>query len=170
MAAADRTPEAHEPPGDEASLQRALELAYGFLAKRDRTVSETRARLESAGVDPATAEEAIATLAEQGYLDDARYARRFAEDRRHLDGWGSARIQQRLRQLGVPREVIEAAVSRPPEAELEGALQVLSRRFPAGRCDRQERDRALGVLLRRGYDFELACDALRAHTRGGRAA
>ena len=34
---------------------------------------------------------------EQGYLDDARYAQRFAEDRRTLDAWGAERIERRLR-------------------------------------------------------------------------
>jgi hypothetical protein len=34
---------------------------------------------------------------------------------------------------------------------------------PAG--DRRERERALGVLLRKGYDTDLALEAITAHTR-----
>lgn len=171
MAPAERSLEGQaQAPGFEDGLQRALDLGYAFLAKRDRTVAETRLRLEARAVDAETAERAIALLSEQEYLDDARYAQRFAEDRRNLDGWGCGRIEQRLRALGVDRELIAAAVARAPEAELEAAMSVLARRFPAGRVDRQERDRALGVLLRRGYDFELACDAVRRHARPPRAA
>ena len=47
---------------------------------------------------------------EGGYVDDARYAQRFAEDRRRLDGWGAERIEQRLRALGVEPDVVAAAV------------------------------------------------------------
>ena len=45
----------------------------------------------------------VGELCEQGYLDDARFAQRFAEDRRRLDGWGAERIERRLRALGVGR-------------------------------------------------------------------
>jgi len=169
MATAD--PEGHPvEPTAEQTLQHALEIGYRFLAKRDRTVAEARTRLEAGGVARETADEAIAVLEEQRYLDDARYARRFAEDRRRLDGWGCARIEQRLRSLGVARDLIDVAVARPSADEMAAAIGVLERRFPPGPVDRQERDRALGVLLRRGYDFELACDAVRAHARAHRAA
>lgn len=157
-------------PSPQAELQRALDLGYAYLAKRDRTVAEMRRRLDAGAVDAETAEAAIAVLVEQHYLDDARYARRFAEDRRNLDGWGCGRIEQRLRALGVDRDLVAGAVARAPEDELEAAVDVLRRRFPAGPVDRMERDRALGVLLRRGYDFELACDAVRMHARSLRAA
>ena len=36
----------------------------------------------------------LGELCEQGYLDDARFAQRFAEDRRRLDGWGAERIER----------------------------------------------------------------------------
>lgn len=166
--ASDRMPD--EPPDEEAALQHALDVAFRFLGKRDRTVAETRRRLESAGIEAHVAGAAIDLLVEREYLDDARYAQRFAEDRRSLDGWGAGRIQQRLRSLGVQRELVEVAVTRSPQAELDAALALLRRRMPAGPSDRQERDRALGVLLRRGYEFELACDAVRVHSRERRAA
>jgi len=151
-------------------LQGALEIALDFLAKRDRTVAETARRLQAAAVDHAVAERAVATLVEEGYLDDARYARRFAEDRRRLDGWGWRRIEQRLLAGGVDPDLAAAAVQRPPGDEFEAALALLRRRVPDGARNPRERDRALGLLLRRGYDFELACDAVRRHVRGDRAA
>src|SRR5690606_33834641 len=66
--------------------QRALDAAYRYLARRDRTVFELRRHLEGRRVEPDAIEHAVAELCEQGYLDDARYARTFAEDRRALDG------------------------------------------------------------------------------------
>ncbi len=52
-------------------------------------------------IDEAAIDGAIETLERQGYLDDARYARTFAEDRRRLDDWGPERIERRLLALGV---------------------------------------------------------------------
>ncbi len=113
-------------------------------------------------VEPDAIDCAIAELIEQGYVDDARYAQRFAEDRRRLDGWGSERIERRLLSLGVGREHVAAAVAaQDGEEELEAAVDILRRRMPKVPETRQERDRALGLLLRRGYDAEVAFDALR---------
>ena len=115
-------------------------------------------------VEPSVADQVVTELIELGYLDDARYAERFAEDRRRLDGWGSERIARRLRELGVDREHIEAAVAaQDPEEEKEAALELLRRRCPQPPATRAERDRALGILIRRGYAPDLAFDALRRH-------
>ena len=102
-----------------------------------------------------------------GYLDDARYARTFAEDRRNLDGWGAERIERRLLALGVGREHVAAALGdREGGDELSAALELLRRRFrdsvPASERDRE---RALGMLVRKGYELELAYDAVRAYER-----
>jgi regulatory protein len=150
------------------SRDRALDLAYRYLGQRDRTVAEMRRYLEGKRVDPATIEDAVAELTEQGYLDDARYARRFAEDRRELDHWGSERIERKLLALGVDRALVEAALGdQQAEDELDAAVALLRRRFPTPLADDRERNRALGVLVRKGYELELAHDAVRAFERAG---
>jgi SOS response regulatory protein OraA/RecX len=53
--------------------------------------------------------------------------------------------------------------AQDPEEELDAALELLRRRCPVPPATRQERDRALGILMRRGYAAELAFDALRRH-------
>jgi len=150
---------------DAQRLDQALGTAYRFIAKRDRTISEVQARLAKDGVDEATIEAAIAELTALNYLDDTRYARRFAEDRRNLDAWGDERIERRLRELGIERETVVDALSsrREGRSELDTALQLLRRRFPRPPQTPRERNRALGMLARKGYDSELAHDAIRAH-------
>ena len=82
-------------------LQRALQLAYRYLGKRDRTVAEVRGHLRSRGIAAAQVDACVRELGEQGYLDDTRFAQRFAEDRRALAGWGAGRVSARLLALGV---------------------------------------------------------------------
>jgi regulatory protein len=151
------------------SRDRALDLAYRYLGQRDHTVAEMRRYLEGKRVDPATIDDAVAELTEQGYLDDARYARRFAEDRREVDRWGAERIERKLLAAGVERALVEAALAdQEAEDELHAAVALLRRRFPAPPADDRERNRALGVLVRKGYELELAHDAIRAFERVGR--
>lgn len=153
-----------EAPGER--LQAALDRAYRFLGHRDRTVAEVRTNLLKKEVEEDVVEAAIATLLEQDYLDDARFARRFVEDRVTLDGWGSERIERRLRELGVPGEHVSAALrSRDPGTELDAAIALLQRRWREPPADARERDKALGFLVRKGYDLDLAYDAVREHAR-----
>jgi regulatory protein len=134
---------------------------------RDRTEHEMRSHLERVGVDATAIEAAVQTLTELEYLDDARFAVRFAEDRRELDAWGAERIERRLSALGVDRDHIRAALVEDSGsgAELDRALVLLRRRFPSPPSDRRGRERALGVLLRKGYESEVALDALASWSR-----
>ncbi len=152
---------------------RALELAYRYLSRRERTVAEVHQHLCSSGLDDSEVDSVIGELVEQGYLDDARFARLFVEDKRQLEQWGSERIRRGLASRGIERDVAEAALaaqeapdSREPgeTPELTRALTLLRRRFAAAPPrDRGERERALGMLLRKGYEPELALEAIRAY-------
>jgi regulatory protein len=103
----------------------------------------------------------IALLMEAGAIDDASFARRYAEDKRTLAGWGPDRITASLEGRGVSRAHIEAALEgEDSEAQLDRAVALLGDRGMA--CvDGRERDRALGLLVRRGYPLELAYEAVR---------
>ena len=148
------------------SLEGALQRAYRYLGHRDRTVAELRKYLIAKGASEEIAETTVDELVTLGYVDDARFARQFAEDRRRLDAWGNDRIERRLRELGVGRGDIAAALAAlatgENESEMDAAVAFLQRRFPAPPETDRDRDRALGMLVRRGYDLELAYDAIRA--------
>jgi regulatory protein len=145
--------------------ERALQLAYRAVGQRDRTVAELRTLLERKRVEPESIAAAVTELLQAGLLDDDRYARRFAEDKRELDSWGAERIARELQRRGVAPDLIEAVVTdRSRDAELETAMLLLERRVPPPGDDR-ERDRAWRLLIRRGYEAELAYEAVRRHER-----
>ena len=148
----------------ETRLQHARDLAWRALNRRERTVAEMARLLAGKRVEPEAIETVVAELCEQGYLDDAAYARRYAEDRRRLDAWGAERIERRLLALGVDREHVAAAVGEQDHGgEVDAALALLARRFPEPPATPRDRDRALGMLVRRGYALDLAHDAVRRH-------
>ena len=118
----------------ELRLQHALDLAFRYLTRRDRTMLEMRRYLEGKRVEPCAIDQALAHLQREDYLNDERFARQFADDKRLLDEWGADRIERRLLALG---------------------------------DDQRERRRAYGVLVRKGYDHELAWEAIRANAGGG---
>ena len=155
----------------DAGLERALAIAYRYLNARERTQAEMRAHLQGKGIDPRDAERSIQALAEQGQLDDRRFARLFVQDKRELDTWGVERIGQALFSRGVDRDVVDDALAEHEQdsegGEIDRALSVLRRRFPSPAGDRRERERALGVLLRKGFETDLALEAIATHVRHG---
>lgn len=145
--------------------ERAIELAYRAVGYRERTVAELRTFLERKRVGPCAIDEAVAELSEAGFLNDERYAQRFTEDKRELERWGSERIARDLQRRGVPSDLIEAAIAgRSRDSELETAMLVLEGRLPPPGDDR-ERDRAWRLLVRRGYETEIAYEAVRRYER-----
>jgi regulatory protein len=153
----------------DAGLERALAIAYRYLNARERTQAEMRGHLLGKRIDSRDVERSVQTLTDQGLLDEARFARLFVQDKRQLAEWGTDRIRQALLARGVDRDVVADALAEHEQSadggEIDRALAVLRRRFPSLAGDRRERERALGVLLRKGYDTDLALEAITAHMR-----
>lgn len=167
MGAAERTPQT-----DQERQAQALAWALSHVNRRERTTAEVRAHLARKGVSDTTAESVVEELVIQRLLDDARFAEMFVADKRTLEQWGSERIRRGLAERGVDRDLAEQALAsgedpgdENPQAELDRALELLRRRFPEPPRERRDRDRALAMLLRKGYESELAVDALAAHAR-----
>lgn len=122
------------------------------------------------GVDAEVADAVVEELIEQGALDDERFARVFVQDKRALEQWGSERIGRGLAARGIDRELADAAIAERSDDdggdggdERDRALALLHHRFPVPPRERRDRERALGVLLRKGYEYELALEALERH-------
>lgn len=154
---------------EQLQLALALALAFAYLTRRERTVGEVERHLEGKGIGAQTRADTVCALRDDGYLSDERFALMFVHDKRTLESWGSERIRRALAARGIERELIEDALARDEvergggEREIDRALSILRRRFPSPPRERRDRDRALGMLVRKGFDTELALDALNAH-------
>lgn len=143
----------------------AFERALVALSRKERTSAEIVAWLREREVPEAEIEDVIERLEEAGTLDDERFARRFAEDKRELRGWGPERIREALADRGLDREEIDAALAPDGFGEQLGrAVSLLARRGEE-LVDERTRGRALAYLARRGYEPELAYEAVRNFER-----
>jgi regulatory protein len=143
----------------------AFERALEALSRKERTSAELIEWLGARGFAEAEVAEALERLAEVGELDDARFALRYAEDKRELRGWGPDRIREALAARGVATPEIEAALEADDrDDQLERAVSLLARRGD-DLDDEAGRARGLAFLTRRGYDYDLAYDAVRRCAR-----
>jgi regulatory protein len=140
----------------------AFEVALAALNRKERTTHELMVWLERRGFDGDEVQDAIGRLAEAGELDDERFARRYAEDKRDLSGWGAERIRETLLARGVANATVDGVLATDSrDDQLNRARELLARR---GRplADNAERQRALDYLARRGYEYEIAYEAVRS--------
>lgn len=151
--------------------QRAFERALKSISVRERTENEVREFLARRGYERDVIGDVVRSLREEGLVDDAGYARRFAEDKRLIDQWGTDRIARDLARRGIGLDLIEGALAGiDADDEIQTAIELLDRRFPMPFDGDRERDKAWRMLVRRGYQPELAYSAVRRHEQGLRGA
>lgn len=86
----------------------------------------------------------------------------FAEDKRLIERWGNERIARELHRRGIGAELIDAVTAEQDrDGELRAALELLEHKVASPQSDR-ERDKAWRMLVRKGYEPELAYEAVRA--------
>ncbi|MBN1614825.1 MAG: RecX family transcriptional regulator [Deltaproteobacteria bacterium] len=138
------------------SLDRALRAAYRFLAVRDRSERELRTMLAGKGFGKAERETVLAKLREQGYLDDASFAGKWARNLAVNRLLGNLRIEMSLREKGIAENAAREAVARARrELGEEEAIGRLIEGWMKGRklsaLDEREKRRFFQRLAARGF-------------------
>ncbi|MEA5138250.1 regulatory protein RecX [Arcicella rigui] len=100
-----------------------LVKAANFCAYQERTQQEVRKRLAELEVEGDEAEEMIAWLIENNYLNEERFARIFAGSKFRQKRWGRLKIRQELKMRGVSEYCLKAGMS---EIDDEDYLQTLT--------------------------------------------
>jgi regulatory protein len=133
--------------------------AVALLARRDFASGELRQKLGSQGYDAAVVAAVVAELTDARALDDARYAENYVAYHSGR-GHGPVRIGADLRSLGVPADLIEAALATGPDwRELARAIRI--RKFGAEPPEEwTEKTRQARFLQYRGF----SSDHIRAAT------
>jgi regulatory protein len=132
---------------------RAYQSALHFLGTRPRSMTEVQRNLQEKGFGEDAVAAAIARLVEQHYLDDEEFARYWLENRNRFRPRSAKAIRYELRQKGVDREAIEAALEGMDEddAAWDAAASKLDRwrNLPEDEFERK----LSGFLARRGFSF-----------------
>jgi regulatory protein len=139
----------------ELDAKSAKLAAFDLLARKSWSARELMSRLKRRGAPDEIARAVVAELASRGYVDDASFARFWAESRARGRRVGSRRLRQELLQKGISRDVAAAAIAAAFEEAPEAlrCLEAGRRRLPAllraglPRAASRLRD----YLVRRGY-------------------
>jgi regulatory protein len=137
----------------------AVDKAYALLARRDHSASELADKLDRRGHSAEAIQHALAEMLQHGYLDDARYARRYVRNRLQMRPMGKALLLQELYGKGVPRGDAEQAVREAfaQEDEQDLARRVAAKRAPfyRGETETRQKQKLSAYLRQRGFDWEV---------------
>jgi regulatory protein len=158
-------------PGSLADLQDDADpeqVARTILLRRlsasPRTRHELRADLLARGIPEDIAERVLDRFVEVGLIDDAEFARQWAESRLRTKGTARRVLRQELRAKGVADDLVRDALEGiDPEQErararslVEVALRSMTRLDAATR-----QRRLISMLMRRGYPQAVAVGVVR---------
>lgn len=133
----------------------ALDKARRFCAYQDRCHLEMRMKLLEWGQRGDDLEDILASLVEDGFLNEERFARSFARGKFRFKQWGRLRIVRELRSRQVSDYCIKMGLSEIPEEEYRDTLtELISKQVLAG----ADLFKARQYCIRKGYEPGLVQD------------
>ena len=145
------------------SPSRLYSRAAAYCSTAEHCKKEVAEKLNSWGEEN---EEEIARilerLSDEGFIDETRYARAYANDKLRFQGWGRQKIRMMLQQKGVTSTAITEALAQLDEDEYRQVLQTLAekkRRELRGEKDAFiVKQKIARFLAGRGFSFdEISC-------------
>jgi regulatory protein len=151
---------------DQSSSERAYLCALRLLTSRDYTELRLREKLGKREFCTPHIDAALVRLVSEGWVDDRRFAERFAESALASARYYGPRLRQEMRRRGVSKEIVSEVLCRVCEDhdEADDIRQIMSRRFSAfsfSTASDKEKRRTVGFLQRRGFGLSAIMQVLR---------
>ncbi|HTI90351.1 MAG TPA: regulatory protein RecX [Puia sp.] len=148
------------------SPEQALQKARHYCGYQERSHSEVQEKLYSFGLRKKDVEAALATLIEENYLNEERFALQFAGGHFRLKSWGRVKIRYELQQRKVSEYCIKKALAAIDGEDYEKALSRLAEKkweTLDGETNIFSRKRKLqDYLIQKGYESDRVSAAVRA--------
>lgn len=145
--------------------RRVKERILYLIGDMDRTEQNIREKLRASGYTGDIADRAIESLKEYGYIDDARYARMYAESLRDGKNKSIRAIESALYAKGVSKEAVSEAVEGLDFDEEEQILKALAKKgYTAealSEADADTKRKLYGFLARRGFSHGAISNIIR---------
>lgn len=137
--------------------------AKDYCSYQERSHTEIIKKLYSLGARRSEVEQVIAWLIEENYLNEERFAIRFATGRFNLKKWGKIKIKQALKQKGVSIYNINLALDKIDENAYAKTLEKLAyRKFASLKTGTIviKKMKTIQYLLQKGYERSLIQQAI----------
>ena len=142
-------------------VENAYQRAMRFLASRARSQQELERYLHGKGYSKIVSDAVLKQLATDGYLDDARFAAEWFENRATFRPRSHAQIRAELRLKGISEQTISDTFENATKSD--EVLAVEAARAAGRKYEKLDwlafRTKLGNYLMRRGFGFSLASQA-----------
>lgn len=140
----------------EEQRRAAMDKALYYLGLRDRSKKQMSDYLFRKEFSEDIVEEVLDRLAEYGYLDDERYAKRLIEDQTKIRKKGKRATAQKLWQAGIDKETANEALEQLNEEDESVAAAFWAEKlWPRLREDPKGREKLYRRLLSKGFSYDI---------------
>jgi len=140
----------------------ALTRALNLLSKRSYSEKRLREKLSEKDLELRDIDAAVVRLKDLKFLDDARFAQSLSREMAEFRHFGPRRIYMELIKKGIPKDLARETTDNIEYSFDESLEEVLKKYLK--KCLNVPREkifnRALGYMVRRGFDFGSSRDKL----------
>ncbi|MDZ4795796.1 MAG: regulatory protein RecX [Bacteroidota bacterium] len=145
--------------------EQALQKLKHYCGYQERSHSEVKEKLYALGVWKKDHDEIIATLIEENYLNEERFAIAFAGGRFRIKQWGRVKIKYELKQKKVSEYCIKKALKQIEEEEYIKVLDKLAKdKYASLKADQYlvRKKKTMDYLMGKGFESNLISTAVNA--------
>lgn len=129
----------------------ALQKLRRYCTYQERSPFEVYRKLGLLGLPKDRHEEVIASLMEENFLDECRFAEAYCQGKLNQKYWAPYRISIGLREHRIPKVTIDRIFNKIPQKRVEeNALYLTNRWFSS-----KTKEQLKAAMQRRGYSFEM---------------
>ena len=139
-----------------SEISKILDNLRRQCSRREYCTSDVLKKAEKAlEGDKEKAMQVVATLVEEKFVDDLRYASAYAREKSAISGWGEVKIRYMLSAKGIARDVIAQALAEvDPNRADSRLIKLLENKYRTLREDPQCKFKLLRFALGRGYSYD----------------
>lgn len=137
------------------SRDQALQKLKHYCGYQERSHSEVKEKLYNLGVWKKDHDEIMATLIEENYLNEERFALAFARGKFRMKQWGRVKIKYELKQRQVSEYSIKKALKQIDEEEYIASLKKLADdKYVALKGEQYlvRKKKTIDYLMQKGYE------------------
>lgn len=141
----------------------ALDKIKNWCAYQERSQSETRRKLLSFGLTQEETENILATLIEENFLNEERFALAFAGGKFRIKHWGRNKIRMALKKHQISAYCITKALNCIPDEDYEKALvHTIEKKLRAAAAgDRRKKFyTVMNYAVAHGFESDLVAEKL----------
>ena len=145
--------------------EQALQKLRQYCAYQERSHYEVQQKLYELGIRKADHDEIIATLIEEDYLNEERFAIQYVGGKFRMKDWGRKKIYYTLKEKKVSEYSIKKALMQIDEEAYQETLKELAEKKYESLKEEQHlvrKRKTIDYLLQKGYESDLVTGTVNA--------